>query len=268
MAAGTDFLIRESFETYRSHSRDHLTSHQLGDFRRCPMLYRRKKLGLIPDEDRPAFLVGRAAHALALEGRDKYQAEYTVGGPINLRTGEPYGAGTKAFTEWAAATGKQVLTADQAALVESMAAAVRGHEIALVFLSRGVAEGVARVTYRGALCQSRVDWLSPDTGGGIVDLKTCDDLTWFEADARRYGYAHQMAFYRAVLHRACGVEFPVHIVAVEKKEPFRCGVWRLSDDALAVARHENESAIERLLECEKSGDFPSGYEEPRVFDSV
>lgn len=268
MTSGTDFLIRESFETYRSQARTHLTSHQLADFRRCPMLYHRKRRGLIPDEDRPAYLVGRAAHALSLEGREVYESQFTVGGPINPRTGEPYGAGTKAFAEWAASTGKSVLTADQAALVESMAVAVRGHELALVFLSRGVAEGVVRVTYRGAMCQGRIDWLSPQTGGGIVDLKTCDDLTWFEADARRYGYTHQMAFYRALIHRACGVEFPVHIVAVEKKEPFRCGVWRLTDDSLAIARQENEAAIGRLLECEKSGEFPSGYEEPRVFDSV
>jgi hypothetical protein len=38
-----------------------------------------------------------------------------------------------------------------------------------------------------------------------VDLKTCDDLTWFEADSRRYGYAHQLAFYRAVLKKALGI---------------------------------------------------------------
>ena len=60
-----------------------------------------------------------------------------------------------------------------------------------------------------------------------MDLKTCDDLTWFEADARKLGYLHQMAFYRAVLAQVLdGLLVPVHIIAVEKKEPFRCGVWR------------------------------------------
>ena len=36
----------------------------------------------------------------------------------------------------------------------------------------------------------------------IFELKTADDLTWFEADSRRYGYAHQLAFYRSILAAA------------------------------------------------------------------
>jgi hypothetical protein len=56
------------------------------------------------------------------------------------------------------------------------------------------------------------------------------------------------------------------MIAVEKKEPFRCGVWLLSDDALASARRENEAAIERLKQCELTGAWPTGYEERRVFD--
>ena len=64
-------------------------------------------------------------------------------------------------------------------------------------LEYGEPEGVVRADYCGMPCQIRMDWFEPHHG--IVDLKTCDDLTWFEADARRYGYAHQLAFYRAVL---------------------------------------------------------------------
>jgi len=48
-------LIRDSFEVYHENAKQYLTSHQLADFRRCPLLYRKKKLGLIEDEDRPAF---------------------------------------------------------------------------------------------------------------------------------------------------------------------------------------------------------------------
>jgi RecB family exonuclease len=44
-----------------------LSSHLLADFRRCPLLYYRKRLGLVPDEDRPAYLLGHAAHTLILE---------------------------------------------------------------------------------------------------------------------------------------------------------------------------------------------------------
>ena len=73
---------------------------------------------------------------------------------------------------------------------------IRTHELAASLLSEGVAEGVVRANYCGVACQIRMDWFEPHQG--IVHLKTCDELTWFEADARRFGYGHQVAFYRAV----------------------------------------------------------------------
>ena len=35
---------------------EYLSSHLLGDFRKCPLLYHRKRCGLLADEDRPAAL--------------------------------------------------------------------------------------------------------------------------------------------------------------------------------------------------------------------
>ena len=269
-------VIREPAEAYQAKAGEFLTSHLLADFRRCPLLYHKKRLGLVPDEDRPAYLVGRAAHTLILEGRDRYEAEYAIGGPVNEKTGKRYGSNTKAFAEWAEVQGRPVLTDDQALLVENLAAAVRSHEIAAALLSGGVAEGVIRAEYCGLACQARLDWLSGDYG--IVDLKTCDDLTYFEADARRYGYAHQMAFYRAVLARAMGepvcsagqmVAFvPVRVIAIEKKEPFRAGVWLMGEASLAQAQRENEAAIRRLAQCSRTDTWPTGYEEVRVFDWI
>jgi len=208
-------------------------------------------------------LVGRAAHVLILEGRERFSEEFAVGGPINPRTGQPFGAATKAWTEWAESIGKQVLSDSQFEIVERMREAVTTHPAAVELLRSGIAEGVVRAEYCGLPCQIRIDWFEPDQG--IVDLKTCDDLTWFEADARRYGYAHQLAFYRAVLSTLVGSYVPVHLIAVEKKEPYRCGVWRVSTDALSVAQTENEQAIDRLHACLASDSWPTGYEEPRVF---
>ena len=253
----TSFLIHEPAETYHARAGEFLSSHQLGDFRKCPQLYYQKKLGIVQDEDRPAYLVGRAVHTLALEGQDRFDAEYSVGGPINEKTGQPFGANTKAFAEWAAKHGKPVLTDAQYALVNFMAASVRGHELASQLLAEGVAEGVVRTDYCGLPCQIRMDWFDPHQG--IVDLKTCDDLTWFEADARRFGYGHQVAFYRAVLAQVIGVAMPVFFIAVEKKEPYRCGVWKVTDDTLAAAQRENEAAIERLKGCRDADEWPSGY---------
>lgn len=125
-----------------------------------------------------------------------------------------------------------------------MADAVRDHARAADLLHEGEAEGVVRVMYCDHPCQIRIDWFNAHQG--IVDLKTCDDLTWFEADARRYGYAHQLAFYRAVLAQVIGIWMPAHLVAVEKREPYRAGVWRVEAQALAIAQQKNEAAIGRL----------------------
>ena len=258
------FLVRETPEFYHAQSARFLSSHKLAEFRRNVPLFRKKELGLVKDEDRPAYLVGRAAHTLILEGRAAYEAEYAFRGPINPKTGAPFGSRTKAFQDWAEIQGKPVLDDDQAALIKSMYAAVRAHEHAALLLDDGIAEGVVRAEYCGVPCQVRLDWLNP--ARGIVDLKTCDNLDWLETDARSFGYAHQMAFYRSVLACVIGLVLPVQLIAVEKREPFRAGVWRMGEQVLGIVRKENEEAIERLKACRDRDHWPTGYEDIRVFD--
>ena len=258
-------LTVETAEAYHAKVAQFLSSYQLLDFIRCPWLYRKKQLGMIEDKDSPAYLVGRAAHVRILEGRDRYEEVFAQGGPINERTGKPYGSDTKAFAVWQQAHGKPVLSHGQVDLIEHMATGVSMNAEAVDLLLYGRAEGVIRGDYCGLPCQIRIDWLHPHRG--IVDFKTCDDLTWFEADARRYGYHRQMAFYRAVLAQVInGLLVPVHIIAVEKKEPFRCGLWRVSDNTLAIAQGENEAAIRRLKRCQETDFWPTGYEEGRILD--
>ncbi len=173
---------------------------------------------------------------------------------------------------------KPVLPFDKAELISSMNSGVRMNKYACELLAQGKAEGVVRTKYRDFECQIRIDWTNPALG--IVDLKTCDDLVWFESDARRYGYHQQLAFYQAVLEAAINersnaeritettsirpnAELPVYIIAVEKKEPYRCGVWQLPEETLLQARAENEAAMERLREANRDDHFVTGYEELR-----
>jgi hypothetical protein len=264
LPCATAQLIVEPDEVYRSKAATHLTSHRLADFRRNPLLFHKKELGLVRDEDRPAYQIGRAAHTLILEGREVFEKRYAVGGPVNPKTGEVFGERTKAYAEWADAQGKPVLTTEQSVLVESMAASVRAHKHAAELLADGVAEGVVRAEYGGMACQSRIDWVHPERG--IVDLKTCDNLDWLEMDAKSYGYAHQFAFYRSVLALIAGVVAPVFIIAVEKREPFRTGVWVMGQNVLALAQKENETAMSRLAKCRETDSWPTGYENIRTFD--
>ena len=143
----SSFLIRESDAEYRRQSQTNLSSHALADFRKCPLLYWKKKEGLIADEDRPAYLVGRAAHVRILEGHDRYQEEFAFVGPINPATGKPYGALTKKVQEWADAQGKSVLTETQIDLIENMAAGLSMNDAAVDLIVEGIAEGVVRTEY-------------------------------------------------------------------------------------------------------------------------
>lgn len=259
-------LTHEPADVYHAKRAKYLSSHQLAEFRRNPLLFHRKQMGLVKDEDRPAFFLGRAAHALILEGREAYEREFAFGGPVNPKTGGPFGSRTKAFQEWADAQGKPVLTDDQVVLIENLDIAVHAHEHAAALLSDGVAEGVIRTDYCGVACQARYDWLNPQRG--IVDIKTCDNLEWLEIDARSYRYVNQLAFYRALAACVTGTVLPVHLIAVEKHEPFRCGVWRLGDDVLGIAQKENEEGIARLKECRANERWLTGYEDIRVFDWI
>jgi len=262
-----NFLIHETEAEYRKKAKTYLTSHALADFHRCPLLYWQKVQGLITDEERPAYVLGRAAHMLILEGRNRFDMEYIVGdGPVNARTGKPYGTSTQAYAEWVSSQGKPIITTEQFALIMNLATGIRSHAIAAELLSNGVPEGIIRTEYCGRLCQARLDFFNPERG--IIDLKSVDDIDWFEADARRYGYAYQLAFYRSLLAQVLGRKAPCFFVAMEKRPPFRVGVWQVTEAVLDQCQRENEAAMARLSECEARNLWPTGYEEIRAFDYV
>ena len=260
-------LSAEPAEEYHAKAGEYLSSHQLLDFLACPWLYRKKQLGLIEDEDTPALLIGRATHCRILEGRDTYEAQFAIGGPVNPRTDKPFGKDTNAFRDWCRAQGKPGIHHEDLATIENMASGVAMNDEAIDLLLYGRSEGVVRMSYCQTPCQIRLDWVHPHRG--IVDFKTTKDLTWFENDAKRRRYHNQVAFYQSVFAEAIGESprnIPVYLVAVEKIEPYRCGVWRLGDDTLAIARQENEEAIRRLRRAWEIDAFPTGYEVIRILD--
>jgi len=179
-----DILTTEPAETYHAQAGEYLSSHQLLTYMQCPQLYAKKRAGLIRETDTPAYFLGRAAHTRILEGLGVYEREFAVGGPINPATGKPFGSTTKKFLQWQETQRKPVIPFEKAELIEAMNAGVRMNPTACELLAHGKAEGVVRTKYLGFPSQIRIDWTNPELG--IVDLKTCDDLTWFESDARRF----------------------------------------------------------------------------------
>lgn len=254
----------------RSKSGEVMSSGMLKLFRDCPFAYWQRVNGQTADKDSAAYRFGRAVHKIVLEGIPVFNRAFAVGGPINEKTGKCYGVGTKAHDEWLAANGHsrdKVITDEEADALVAMANMTARHPQASAYLDYGWPELVARAELHGVPCQIRMDWLTHDAGGNwvIVDLKTCNDLTWFEYDARNYQYLHQFAFYRDVCQAVLGARVAVAVIAVEKKEPNRVGFWNIPGEVLDLPAAENREALAKYRQCRESDTWPTGYEEPRVF---
>lgn len=262
-------MIEEPAEIYHQQSKSgkYISSHLLSDFRKNPLLYSKKIKGLISERPSAAYAVGSAAHKLILEGRDAFDAEYIVDdGPINPTTGKPYSPDSKKFQQWAECIDGEVISTADFGLIVKMAHQVKENVEAQLLLCQGVSEGVVRCELEGVPCQIRIDWFNPKEG--IVDLKTTADIEYFESDCRRFNYIYQLAFYRSVLRKATGITYPVHIIAVEKVEPYTVGVWLLTEEVLDLAEVANTAALKKLKECRETGVFPTGYESKRILDRL
>ena len=265
----TDRFLTIPADEYHAASRSgqYMSSHLLADFRESPELYRRKTNGEIAEAESPALVLGRAAHCLILEGRAAFDEQFLVAdGPVNPKTNEPYGKATKAYAEWLAAQTREIVSPKDFGFIVKLQKSVWTHPTASALLDCGVSEATVRAEYCNVPCQIRLDWFSLEHG--IVDLKTCDSLKWFEADCKRFGYLYQMAFYRAVLREATGETVPVRLIAVEKNEPFSTGVWEIAGEVLDQAEEVNKAALARYRKCLYTGHWPTGYEDTRIISSL
>lgn len=255
----------EPYETYHAYRERYLTSHQLIDFARNPLLFRKQRLGLVGERDSEDFRFGRATHTFILEGQERFHQDWIVGGPINPKTNAPYGSETKAYAEWRAAQPKPAISDEQFSLLMGMHAGVRAHRQAAELLASGLVERTLRSHHLGFDIQARFDWVS-GVGVELCDLKSCADLDDFEADLWRYAYPWQQAFYLMTAH-AAGLTLPLasNLIAIEKKEPFRCGVFRLTAPTLRPCLKELRGALYALREANRDPDlWPTGAEQVRV----
>ena len=258
----TDRFLTIPADEYHAASRSgqYMSSHLLADFHESPELYRRKTSGEIAETESPALALGRAAHCLILEGRAAFDGQFLVAdGPTNPKTNEPYGKATKAYAEWLAAQTREIVSPKDFGFIVKLQKSVWTHPTASALLDDGISEATIRAECCNVPCQIRMDWFSPEHG--IVDLKTCDSLKWFEADCKRFGYLFQMAFYRAVLREATGENVSVRLIAVEKNEPFSTGVWEIAGEV-------NKAALARYRKCLYTGHWPTGYEDTRIISSL
>lgn len=262
-------ITHEPEDQYHAQSKSGkvMSSHLLALFRRSPYKYWATINGLTEEEPKPEYALGRAAHKLILEGTAAFNEAYIVtDGPSNPKTGAPYGKTSKAYQDWAQTLDREPVSTADFADIERMQEHCRKHpEIARLLGWGGEPECVVRAELEGVPCQIRMDWFSPEMG--IIDLKTCRDIEFFDGDCRNYGYGFQMAFYRAVLRKATGLNFPVNVIAVDKTEFNIAGVWLMPETELDVCERMNTAALKRFRDCKERDDWPTGYEKVRIFSN-
>jgi len=254
-----DIPSQKYFET------EGLSSHKLIDFIKCPLLCVDKYDPVRAEH----FITGRAAHTLILEGAGKFNEQYIVGGPVNPKTGKHYGRDTQAFEKWINdpennAEGKEFITEEQRAECTTMNSSVYNHAEAEKILS---SESVAELSVIGEMfdmkVKGRIDLYSEEYG--LVDLKTVDDIDRMKYHFKDYMYDVQLAFYHWLITDVCEAKYcPVYLITVEKKHPYRTGVFYLHPDRLAAHRVRVMEAIQRYSVAKINNHWPTGYEEVRT----
>ncbi len=222
----------------------YMTSHRM-------IAARKSKENFVEDtkeqrKDTSAYYFGRAAHVYTLEGKQRFDAEYMVGGPVNPRTGKTYGVRTKKFKEWAKSQDLPAVTPEEMQLIERMHRSVMGKKAARQLLSKGYPEKTGRCEIEGVPCQVRLDWMTEDDR--IVDYKTTADIGTIMVDCEQYGYPIQQAFYRQCVQIITGKLMPCYLIWCSKSEPFDSVVWRLDDERLDDEARKNVLMIIELKE--------------------
>lgn len=210
-----------------------------------------------PRAQTPALLLGRAVHCRVLEP-ESYPARYAVAPKVDRRTRE--GKATwDAFTQ--AHPGAAILSEEDGATVEAIAAAIQAHPIAHHAVRGGHAElsGWYRDPETGVQCRIRPDYLRA-AGGIMADVKTALDASpgAFQRSIHGLGYHVQAAMYAAGFEAIIGDPLRDFLfITAEKSRPYAVAVYRLEEDALAVGRRLYRAALRTWADCLERGTWPA-----------
>lgn len=261
---------------YQKARRDYLTSTELKTFLRCPAMVYDERMGIHARSPSRSMDLGTLVHAMVLEPQTFEEKYHVAAGPMNAKTGKPYGRDSDAYRTWANGLTKTIIRPEDYALAKQMEHGVLFNDVAaeIFELSEGFPESVLRAEYGGLACQIKMDWECEMNRTTIVDLKTCSDLDAFvKWDWKKFLYANQLAFYRSIYHEVYGKSqmfagVDVLLVAVESQYPFRCGVFEIGDLELDDAEEENRKAIAELIQCIETNTWPTRFEKTRTLGRI
>jgi hypothetical protein len=99
-----------------------MSSHNLALMRDNPRTFELLMKGRLPRTESPALAFGRALHCFTLEPTETWNARYLVSdGPVNEKTGAPYGHSTAKYAQFLAEQTKEIVSTHDFGLIEGMA---------------------------------------------------------------------------------------------------------------------------------------------------
>lgn len=192
-----------------------------------PLLYREHI-----DRDKPEYRVGRALHALVLEGK-----------PLTVNENDGRSKAGKLFQ----AEDPDAVTPVMAEMINGMAKQCR------LFFQEGQAEVSFFWEVDGTMCKCRPDWLTPTI---IYDFKTTrQSLEDFHWDVRRFSYDVQHAWYLQGVEQHIPIS-TFRFVVVEKTVPYRVGIFEIENLDRAWTMIEKGLAIYRQCQITDTWDMP------------
>ena len=213
--------------------------------RKSLRLFDDHQAGHIPRIDKPCWQVGTIVHLRTLEP-DRYALTTRSEGPLNAKTGKPYGRDTNAFADWQAENPSIIMVEPYIdAMCLRMPPAVRD------VLRNGVAESTVRVKYDDHLTvQCRPDWMR---GGDVWDLKTIDDVDGWERQVRSLDYWFSAGWYRMTMRLAGLPDGEWRWIFAEKKPPYRWRIVRMSAAYLDRAIDEAGEVAQDISDAMRTG---------------
>ncbi len=264
----------------------YLSSTQLKMYRRSPAAFRHA-MDEPPQPKTDALRFGSLFHSL-MECAAEYSGQDALNSwtddiavfepPVNPRTGEPYGAATKAYAEAysdfvAGNATRTIATAAERDAVLGMGRSLLGGDSdtsrqVLRMLGWGRSEVSHFIERDGMKLKCRPDL---ETKKKIIDWKTTSEEDLTEESVNRlilrYGYHISAAMYQDIVHEVTGVWKPFYLVIVSKSAPYDCimvdmanYVFRHFDDMDIVIPGPGAVEYRKLLElhrqCTQKGEWP------------
>jgi hypothetical protein len=243
-------VIRHDLSNAEYHAHPAISKSGLDRIDQSPAHYRASLVE--PRKETPALTFGSAAHCWILETDEALHRYVIAPQGIDRRTKD-------GKAQWAEleASGKTIISAEDAQTLENMLASVHSHPVADELLDNGIAESSVFAELLGVSVKCRPDWLHDNSV--IVDLKTTENagLNAFGKSVANFRYHCQASFYTDIC-REVGLDIKAFVfIAVEKAPPYAVSVYELDSDSIEVGRTLYQRNLETYRRCRETDHWPA-----------